>query len=93
MVNIETYWKMQRRAHKQVELAKRRGDIKAPDSCENCYAIVKLYAHHDDYEHPLVVRWLCRPCHRAVHPGRKGKAEASKKFMQLAIQKSKEILA
>lgn len=34
--------------------------------CERCNAS-KTQAHHDDYSEPLKVRWLCRPCHDAVH--------------------------
>lgn len=25
--------------------------------------------HHEDYSKPLEIRWLCRPCHLAVHSG------------------------
>lgn len=26
-----------------------------------------VQAHHDDYNHPLTVRWLCQPCHYEWH--------------------------
>lgn len=29
----------------------------------------RVQAHHDDYEKPLDVRWLCELHHRAEHPG------------------------
>lgn len=45
-----------------------------PDRCTECgepprgeYAPPALRAHHDDYNHPLVVRWLCQRCHRRWH--------------------------
>lgn len=34
--------------------------------CETCSA-EPTEAHHDDYEKPLDVRWLCKSCHRAWH--------------------------
>lgn len=43
----------------------RRGKL-IPEPCEVCQAD-KVEAHHDDYDKPLSVRWLCRPCHLAHH--------------------------
>lgn len=34
--------------------------------CEACKA-PRAQRHHDDYERPLNIRWLCDPCHRAEH--------------------------
>lgn len=33
--------------------------------CENCGDTAEK--HHDDYTKPLLVRWLCRPCHLLEH--------------------------
>lgn len=38
--------------------------VKLP--CENC-GDNHVQMHHDDYDRPLDVRWLCRPCHLALH--------------------------
>src|ERR1041385_1281000 len=40
--------------------------VKQP--CEHC-GERKVVAHHDDYAKPLVIRWLCHPCHRRHHAG------------------------
>ena len=36
------------------------------DPCEVC-GIAKVQAHHDDYDKPLDVRWLCFQHHRELH--------------------------
>lgn len=38
--------------------------LRAP--CVKCGA-TKVQPHHHDYSKPLVVTWLCRPCHLAEH--------------------------
>jgi hypothetical protein len=54
-----------KRARKQCAYAIKTGKlIRQP--CEQC-GKPKSEAHHDDYSKPLDVRWLCRPCHGAVH--------------------------
>jgi hypothetical protein len=39
----------------------------SPLPCETCGNPDKTVAHHDDYNKPLEIRWLCRTCHRAWH--------------------------
>ena len=36
-------------------------------ACEVCGATENVHAHHDDYRHPLQVRWLCRMHHNEYH--------------------------
>lgn len=38
-----------------------------PVFCENCNYWGKLNAHHEDYEKPLEVIWLCYSCHKLKH--------------------------
>lgn len=58
----------QRRTHLAVARAIKRGDLVRPSTCACCGAVDSpIYAHHDDYEKPLSVRWLCARCHGRLH--------------------------
>jgi len=59
-------------AHKALASALRRGLI-ARGPCEICGS-AEVDGHHDDYDRPMAVRWLCRRHHRAEH--RRLKCEA-----------------
>lgn len=55
------------------------GGIERPQSCEQCGTACSPHAHHHlGYEKHnwLKVRWLCVPCHRAIHNPTK-KAQSS----------------
>lgn len=54
-----------RLAHKAVENAIKNGGLVSRD-CERCGA-EKTHAHHDDYNKPLAVMWLCAKCHFHRH--------------------------
>jgi len=58
------------RAHQLVKSAKWHGEL-VPQPCEVCGA-GNTHAHHDDYSHPLVVRWLCPAHHQQEHLKKKG---------------------
>lgn len=56
-------------AHKQVLKALENGGlVKRP--CEECGSM-NVQAHHDDYNKPLEVRWLCDICHKKWHQNNK----------------------
>ncbi len=58
-----------------VEKAVLSGALCRPEKCEACKKKPKKYkdgrsaiqAHHDDYNFPMEVRWLCRSCHHEWH--------------------------
>jgi len=53
------------KAHCAVNNAIRSGALKQ-QACEICDA-EKSVAHHDDYDFPLIVRWLCQAHHKQWH--------------------------
>lgn len=55
-------------AHGALRSGIRRGLVE-PQPCEIC-GEEKAEGHHDDYDRPLAVRWLCRRHHKALHARR-----------------------
>lgn len=51
------------RAHSAAGNAVRDGKLQKPALCEGCGLDRKLQKHHHDYSKPLLVVWLCKPCH------------------------------
>lgn len=67
-----------------LETALSQGVVERKDSCEECGASGKMkdgrsvvQAHHDDYNKPLEVRWLCQKCHHTWHKHNKPIAKRS----------------
>jgi hypothetical protein len=53
------------KAHTSLGYAIRSGKIKR-QPCEKC-GHVKSHGHHEDYNQPLNVIWLCAVCHQRHH--------------------------
>jgi hypothetical protein len=80
MTNLRTAKNPQRKANCKVVAAVQKAiklGVLSVMSCEKCGAnnnelvngkpLRRVFAHHDDYNKPLSVRWLCIPCHIAWH--------------------------
>lgn len=65
------------RARNAVKNAIRAGRLERGTCCHFCCASKNLQAHHEDYDHPLDVVWLCASCHGKLH-GIKGDFRRSK---------------
>ena len=70
-----------------VARAKKKG-ILVPEPCEVCGEL-KVEAHHDDYNKPFKVRWLCRLHHKRWHKkngsGKNGDGPADSQWQELLI--------
>lgn len=50
-----------------VRTALYNGRLVRPDTCFGCGRVVPVEAHHEDYDKPYDVWWLCRKCHVSYH--------------------------
>jgi hypothetical protein len=60
----------QKQARAKLNMGVALGWIIKPSSCERCNQPTvsrRLHGHHDDYDYPLRVEWLCRECHSIEH--------------------------
>ena len=55
------------KARHLVDYALRTGTLVRPETCSHCCSECTPHAHHKDYTQPLMVLWLCRKCHIAMH--------------------------
>ena len=66
-VNVTRAWRRRHRermaAHNAAQRAQAKGVIAQVTQCEHCGAVRLLNKHHHDYSKPLMVVWLCKPCH------------------------------
>lgn len=53
-----------RQAHSSVEYAVRTGKLIRPKKCGACNTEGPVEGHHEDYNKPLDVQWMCDRCHK-----------------------------
>lgn len=55
------------KARRAISNGIRDGKIERGTACHFCASSHNLQAHHEDYDHPLDVVWLCAKCHGKLH--------------------------
>jgi hypothetical protein len=56
-------WRHKHPGRNSAHCKARRHHRKAPDACQMCGLKKRLERHHPDYALPLLIVWLCKPCH------------------------------
>lgn len=60
--------KAKRYAHRKAQYAIEKGLLPKQTHCSCCgLETNQLVKHHSDYSKPLVITWLCNPCHGIYH--------------------------
>lgn len=77
-INYKEFQKKKFRAQDAARRAIKKGVISRSETCHSCGKEKKTDAHHDDYDRPLDVIFLCRSCHLALH--------ANKKITQIILE-------
>lgn len=60
-------YNLKQNARKKVLRAVQSGKLVKPNLCEVCRKEKFVEAHHEDYNKPLEVKWLCKECHENTH--------------------------
>jgi hypothetical protein len=60
---ITKEWRAKHPGRQRAHNMAARAEIQAPEYCEGCGLKRRVEKHHPDYSRPLLVVWLCKPCH------------------------------
>lgn len=67
---LDIEYPLKRQCRNIVRTAIENGKLKRGCCCEDCKVTSdqeKIYGHHEDYNKPLEVIWLCQSCHMRRH--------------------------
>ena len=77
----------------EANLAVKKASLIAPDVCEKCGEARRVLAHHEDYDKPLDVLWLCFSCHAKRHTELGGWQRGRPKFTDGKVNKVQLLLS
>lgn len=60
---IADEWRAKYPERARAQRMAKRALTTGPTACEGCGLEKPLQRHHPDYSRPLIVLWLCKPCH------------------------------
>lgn len=70
-------WRKKHRDRQAAHNAAQRAKLVRPLLCESCRETKRVEKHHPDYSQPLLVEWLCKPCHAAADKVRRSAESAA----------------
>ncbi len=73
---IMQFYAVRKRATEILKNAVHTGVLIRAKFCSQCGSTKYIQGHHEDYESPLLVEWLCCHCHHVRHKVRRYKSEA-----------------
>lgn len=78
------------RANDKLKRAVKKGAVIKPANCEICDAErpkEKMQGHHEDYNKPLLVIWMCGECHSNYHSGKSERADEIRRKVKKLYRK------
>ena len=69
--NLDILQVKKNRGAAAVDYAIKTGRLARPDRCSKCGEKGFIDAHHENYDKPLEVMWLCRSCHKLHHQAKR----------------------
>ena len=71
--------------------ALQRGDL-TPKPCQKCHTTENIHGHHEDYQKPLEVVWLCRRHHFLLHSLRAWEVRMEKRRqLEMQVKEVREV--
>ncbi|HEY0087412.1 MAG TPA: hypothetical protein VGB37_01135 [Candidatus Lokiarchaeia archaeon] len=72
-------------------LANQLIDMPIYKRCQKCKKALAVDKHHEDYNQPLEVIFLCKSCHKEIHLGKKVNCEEELKSREILIKNKIDI--
>lgn len=57
----------QKSNNRQIQMQQKLGTLQGDEECALCGATEQIQRHHENYELPTVIIYLCNSCHQRIH--------------------------
>lgn len=87
MEKQKDYWVIYNRVNRAIK----KGIISKPHKCSICGEYKRIIGHHDNYNEPLKVIWVCQSCHTRIHKNTKAIELSKEGVITLQIKRKQRI--